>query len=147
MTARLIGCNFRKVEKMRTIRRDGTPEIQEAVKNDKLRINSAYNKIRKMKQVQEDTGENSSAAQIKPLRITFSRESLALLQELGGDVGVHVNTALEVYKTLAAGWRAPRMTRNRGQEFPRRRRGAVKSRQDFGGAATSLFLRRFLAPR
>jgi hypothetical protein len=37
-TASLIECNFRKVEKMRKIRKDGTPELQEAVKNGEMSI-------------------------------------------------------------------------------------------------------------
>ncbi|MBM3301102.1 MAG: hypothetical protein FJY85_14245 [Deltaproteobacteria bacterium] len=47
-TAQLLLCKYKKVEKIRKIRKDGTPEIQEAVKNDRMKINRAYNLIREM---------------------------------------------------------------------------------------------------
>jgi len=99
-TAPFIGCSYKKVERIRAIRRDGTPEIQEAVKNDKLSINGAYNKICKMKQGKEYNGENPSTRKTRTARITFSEESYALLKELGGDVGTHVNKPMEMY----VGW-------------------------------------------
>jgi hypothetical protein len=37
-TASLLGCNYKKVEKIRKIRKDGTPELQEAVKNGEMSI-------------------------------------------------------------------------------------------------------------
>ncbi|MFH0824170.1 MAG: hypothetical protein V2B18_15570, partial [Pseudomonadota bacterium] len=45
-TARLIGCNYRKIDKIRRIRRDGWLEIQESVRNGELTINKAYKMIR-----------------------------------------------------------------------------------------------------
>jgi len=66
-TAALIGCNYKKVDKIRKIRRDGTPEIQEAVRNDECSINKAYDLIREM-EIGEDEEKNRrklSAAQIK----------------------------------------------------------------------------------
>jgi hypothetical protein len=41
-TASLLGCNYKKVEKIRKVRKDGTPELQEALKNDKMSIDRAY---------------------------------------------------------------------------------------------------------
>jgi len=75
-----FGCNYKKVDKIRKIRRDGTPEIQEAVKNDKLKINGAYNKICKMKQGEQNGGDNSSDGRRKAERITFSEENYTLFQ-------------------------------------------------------------------
>jgi hypothetical protein len=37
------------------------------------------------------------AAPVKPLKIAFSRENLAFLQALDGNVGDHVNKAIEMY--------------------------------------------------
>ncbi len=96
-TAQLIGCNYRKVDRIRKIRRDGWPEIQEAVRNDEMTINKAYKLIRDMELGEDDTEKKMSAAHIKAAKTLLSEENFAILQELGGDVGVHVNKALEVY--------------------------------------------------
>jgi len=96
-TASYIGCSYKKVERIRTIRKLGTPEIQEAVKNDKLSINGAYNKICKMRQGKESSEENPSTRQTRTAKITFSEENFTILKELSGDVGTHVNRALEIY--------------------------------------------------
>jgi len=96
-TAQFIGCSYKKVETIRTIRRGGTPEIQEDVRNDKLSINGAYNKICKMKQGEGLGKESSSDGHRKGERITFSEENYSLSKELGGDVSIHVNRAVEMY--------------------------------------------------
>jgi len=99
-TAQFIGCSYKKVETIRTIRRGGTPEIQEDVRNDKLSINGAYNKMCKTKHGKDSSVENPSTRQTRTARITFSEENFAILKELGGDVGTHVNKAVEMY----VGW-------------------------------------------
>ncbi len=96
-TASLIGCNYKKVDKIRKIRRDGTPQIQEAVRNDEMTINKAYKLIRDMELGEDDSEKKWSAAHIKAAKTLLSEENFAILQELGGDVGDHVNKALEVY--------------------------------------------------
>ncbi|MBM3301406.1 MAG: hypothetical protein FJY85_15815, partial [Deltaproteobacteria bacterium] len=92
-----IGCNYRKVDKIRRIRRDGTPEIQQAVRNDKMTINKAYNLIREMAQGrdQENTREKLLAAQNKAAEILLSRENLERMKKLGGDLRFLVNLAVE----------------------------------------------------
>ncbi len=96
LPARLIGCNYKKVDKIRKIRRDGTPEIQEAVRNDKLTINRAYKMIRDM-ELGTDTRDKVSIAQVKAAKVLFSEENFATLKELGGDLSSHANRAAEMY--------------------------------------------------
>jgi len=98
-TAQLLGCNYKKVEKIRKIRKDGTPEIQEAVKNDRMKINRAYNLIREMEKGEDEEKSRKKllASQIKAAKILFTEENFAILKELGGDLSFHANMAAEVY--------------------------------------------------
>ena len=50
-----------------------------------------------MEKEKELRDENSPVAHIKPLKIQFSEENFAFLQGLDGDVGAHVNKAIEIY--------------------------------------------------
>ena len=95
-TAALIGCNYKKVDKIRKIRRDGTPEIQDAVRNDKMSINKAFGMIR---EVELGTGETktNSRAFMKGAKVVFTEENLGRLKELGGDLQAHANAAIERY--------------------------------------------------
>lgn len=97
MTAQIIHCHYRKVDKIRRIRRDGTPQIQEDVRNDKMSINKAYNQMREIEKTEENRGESSSPAHVRPLKIRFSAEAFAILEQLGGDLGTQVNKAVEMY--------------------------------------------------
>ena len=47
-TAQIIRCSHTKVDKIRKIRRDGWPELQEDVRNDVVTISMAYKLIRDM---------------------------------------------------------------------------------------------------
>lgn len=96
-TASLLGCNYKKVEKIRKIRKDGTPEIQRAVRNDKIRINRAYKLIRDMEQGKDAGREDSSVARMKVGKMLLSEDNLAVLKDLGGDLSTHVNVAIEMY--------------------------------------------------
>jgi hypothetical protein len=96
-TASLIGCNYKKVEKIRKIRKDGTPDIQRAVRNDKLSINRAYKLIRDMEQGKDNSRKGSSVARVKAGKFVVSEENFGLLKELGGDLSAHVNVAIEMY--------------------------------------------------
>ena len=95
-TAELIGCNYKKVDKIRKIRRDGTPEIQDAVRNDKMSINKAFGMIRKVELGTDETKTNSRAF-MKGAKVVFSEENLGRLTELGGDLQAHANAAVEEY--------------------------------------------------
>jgi hypothetical protein len=97
MTAKLIGCNYRKVDRIRKIRRDGWAEIQEAVGNDEMSINRAYKRIRDVELGNDGNGKKQAAAQIKAAKTLLTEDNLAFLDQLGGDVGGHVNKALEMY--------------------------------------------------
>ena len=94
--AELIGCNYKKVDKIRKIRRDGTPEIQDAVRNDKMSINKAFGMIRKVELGTDETKTNSRAF-MKGAKVVFSEENLGRLTELGGDLQAHANAAVEEY--------------------------------------------------
>ncbi|MEW6141437.1 MAG: hypothetical protein AB1733_24705 [Thermodesulfobacteriota bacterium] len=85
-TANLVCCSSRKVERVRTILKDGTPEIQDAVKNGKMTINKAYNLVVKKPVVRRRSGD----IKLKPW-------TLAALKDLGGSIEDHVHTAIEEY--------------------------------------------------
>jgi len=94
-TAQLIGCNYKKVERIRNIRRDGTPEIREDVRNDKMSINKAYNLIRKMEQGETEDKDKSAAARIKAAKTLLTEENFFVLQAMGDDLGALLNAAVE----------------------------------------------------
>jgi len=96
-TASLIGCHYRKVDKIRKIRRDGTLQIQEAVRNDKLTINKAYKLIRDMELGKDEGTDKVSVALVKAAKVLFNEENFAILKELGGDLSSHANRAAELY--------------------------------------------------
>ncbi|MFH0822013.1 MAG: hypothetical protein V2B18_04630 [Pseudomonadota bacterium] len=98
-TARLIGCNYRKVDKIRRIRRDGWPEIQESVRNDKLTINKAYKMIRdeELGTEAEQSKNELSPTQINALKPVLSEGNLADLHAMGTDLGALVNLAVEQF--------------------------------------------------
>ena len=105
MTAALIGCNYRKVDKIRKIRRHGTPEIQDAVRNDKMTINKAFGMIREVELGTDETKRNRAAA-TKAAKTLFTEDNLDRLTELGGDLQAHANAAIEQY----IAWRHDRET-------------------------------------
>jgi DNA-binding transcriptional MerR regulator len=84
--AHLLTCNRGKVEKVRKILRDGTPEIRTAVRNGKMTINKGYNAI-----IEKGRGEKvRTLVKLRP-------RNLAALEDLGGSLEDHVNTAVEQY--------------------------------------------------
>jgi hypothetical protein len=95
-TAALIGCHYRKVDK---IRRDGWPEIQEAVRNDQCSINKAYDLIRDMELGEdgEKKGRKLSKAQIKVVKSVLSEENFIALEAMGDDLGRLINLAVQQY--------------------------------------------------
>jgi hypothetical protein len=98
-TAQLIGCHYRKVDKIRKIRRDGTREIQDAVRNDKLTINKAYKLIRDMElgEDQEKSRRKLSKAQVKVVKSVLSEENFADLEAMGDDLATLLNLAVEQF--------------------------------------------------
>ncbi|MEW6351611.1 MAG: hypothetical protein AB1646_21380 [Thermodesulfobacteriota bacterium] len=99
-TATLLGCNYKKVDKIRKIRKDGTPEIQEAVKNDKMSINRAYQLIRRMEKGlrMDDEGPAKVAdAQVRALQVVLTEKNFAGLNALGSDLPALVNSAIEEF--------------------------------------------------
>ena len=95
-TAALIGCHFSKVDKIRKIRRHGTPETQDAVQNDKMTINKAFGMIREVELGTDDT-KTKTRAFMKGAKVVFTEDNLDRLTELGGDLQAHANAAMEEY--------------------------------------------------
>jgi hypothetical protein len=101
-TAQLIGCHYKKVDKIRKIRRDGTPQVQDEVRNDKLTINKAYDLIRKMELGEdEQSGRKLSAGQIKVLKSVLTEENLTALEDLDGDIPSLLKRAVEEFLARA----------------------------------------------
>jgi len=98
-TAAIIGCNYKKVDKIRKIRRDGTPEIQEAVRNDRIGINKAYKLIRDMELGEDEktSRRKLTAAQIKVVKSMLSEENFTGLEALSDDLGSLLNQAVEQF--------------------------------------------------
>jgi len=94
-TADLIGCNYGKVYKIRRIRKDGPLEIQEAVRNGQMGINSAYSMIREM-QLGEDENKRNTA-HTKAAKRLLTEENFESLKKHRGDMCKIINAALEFY--------------------------------------------------
>jgi hypothetical protein len=98
-TAALIGCHYRKIDKIRKIRRDGWPDIRDAVRNDQCSINRAYKLIRDM-EIGEDDAKGRrklSKAQIKVVKSVLSEENFVALEAMGDDLGSMLNLAVEQF--------------------------------------------------
>jgi hypothetical protein len=104
-TAALIGCHYRKVDKIRKIRRDGWPDIRDAVRNDQCSINKAYKSIRDMELGEDDAkgGPKLSKAQIKVVKSVLSEENFIALEAMGDDLGSLLNRAVEQFIQRASG--------------------------------------------
>ena len=99
MTAELLRCNYRKVDRIRKIRRDGWPELQEAVKNDAVTIYKAYKLIRDMELGEDEkkSRRKLSPAQIKVVKSVLSEENFFGLEAMGDDLGSLLNLAVEQF--------------------------------------------------
>ena len=93
----MIGCNYKKVGKIRKIRRDGTLEIQEDVRNEKISINKAYKLVGDMELGTEKSEEELSAAPFKAAKSVLSVENFAASKELDGNLCSPVNLAVEKF--------------------------------------------------
>jgi ParB family chromosome partitioning protein len=95
-TARIIGCNYRIIHKVRRIRRDGTPEIRDAVRDDVIGIEKAYRMVREMELGKEENTRNR-AADTRAAKRLLAEEIFERLQELPGDMHEKINAAVELY--------------------------------------------------
>jgi len=95
-TAKIIGCNYRKVYQIRRIRKDGTTQIQDAVRNGEMGINNAYSMIRDM-ELGKDENKRNSAADTKAAKRLLTEENFERVSKHGGDVCIIINAALEFY--------------------------------------------------
>jgi hypothetical protein len=83
------------VVKIRVIRRDGTPEIQEAVKNNQMTIHKAWKMIRDMELGEDENKQN--AAHTRLAKKLFTEENFERLEALPGELHEHANAAIELY--------------------------------------------------
>jgi hypothetical protein len=96
-TAKIIGCNYRKIYKIRRIRKEGSAELQEAVRGDQISINKAHTMIREM---QLGTDENKrNAAHTRLAKKLLTEENFEVLKALGGDIYEKINAAIEYYRS------------------------------------------------
>jgi ParB-like chromosome segregation protein Spo0J len=98
-TADLVGCSARTVERARRIRKDGTPEILEALRNREMTISQAENAIIKKAQAEaeKNTGEQSSDAESENSLVHVTDEYRAVLSQMEGTLYEHVNKAVKMY--------------------------------------------------
>jgi hypothetical protein len=96
-TAQLIGCHYRLVDKIRKIRRDGWPEIQEAVANDEMTINKAYKLIRDMELGNDGNGKKASVRLTKAVQTVLGEDVFENMRNLEGDLLSLVKTACEEF--------------------------------------------------
>jgi hypothetical protein len=103
------------VDKIRKIRRDGPPEIQEDVKNDRIGINKAYKLIRDMElgEDEQKSGRKLSKAQVKVVKSVLSEENFADLEAIGDDLATLLNLAVEQF---ISGLRDKERARARGTD-------------------------------
>jgi DNA-binding transcriptional MerR regulator len=107
-TAALVGCSPRKVKRARRIRKDGTSEILDALRNREMTISQAENAIIKKAQAESEknTGEQSSVSESENSLVQLNGEYRAVLSQIEGTLHEHVNKALKMYI-----WRLPRQGR------------------------------------
>jgi ParB family chromosome partitioning protein len=100
-TATLIGCHYTKVDRTRTIRRYGSPEIQEAVRKDEMTIHKAWKMIRDVQVGKDDNKRN--AAHTSAAKKLLTEENFEVLKALGGDIYEKINAAIEYYRSSLNG--------------------------------------------
>jgi hypothetical protein len=94
-TADLVGWTVRMVERARRVRDQGTSEILEAVRNNKMSLSKAEKAI--ADQAKETSDTEPPVPQNEDGMVHLTDENLAGLKELGGNRHSHVNTAVEQY--------------------------------------------------
>jgi hypothetical protein len=94
-TAIMVGCNYKKVEKVRRIIREGSTKLHKQISDGPLTINKAYNAL--AKKAKEEKKLESAPPKTKTTKIHLTEENLAALKKLGGDLHAHVNRAVKGY--------------------------------------------------
>jgi ParB-like chromosome segregation protein Spo0J len=89
LTGEMLGCNYKKVEKIRKIIRDGTDEVKRAVSSGRYTINQAYELVKTKKKKEE----------IKTIKkqINFTEDNYEALNKLVGSLDANVNRAIKQY--------------------------------------------------
>jgi len=95
-TAKLVGCGPRTVDRVRKIRKAGTPEILEALKNRKMTITEAEEAVgipkdKKKARKAEDKKIKKAAEKL------INGDNLSEIDSLGGDLAYHINKAVAEY--------------------------------------------------
>jgi ParB-like chromosome segregation protein Spo0J len=98
-TAALVGCSPRKVKRARRIRKDGTSEILEALRDREMTISQAEQVIIKKAQAEaeKNTGEESLTEIEENFMVQLTEENLAGLKQLEETVHYHTNKAVRMY--------------------------------------------------
>jgi ParB-like chromosome segregation protein Spo0J len=102
-TAALVGTSDTTVKRARRIRKEGKPDILEALKNRKMTISQAARAIAKKGQCNE---AKTPVTQNQEGMVQLTDENLAALKELSGTRHEHVNEAVKQY-IANRGWENP----------------------------------------
>ncbi len=102
-TAALVGTSDTTVKRARRIRKEGKPEILEALKNRKMTISQAARAIANKGQCNE---AKAQVTQNQEGMVQLNAENLAAIRELGGTRHEHVNEAVRQY-IVNRGWENP----------------------------------------
>lgn len=95
-TAATVGCSPRTVERARRIRKKGTTDLIEALKNGKT-MSQVENIIAQREKAEKETEEESQVEKKESLLDRLTDANRSDLMEVGGDLYVHVNRALKGY--------------------------------------------------
>ena len=94
-TALMVGCNYRKVEKVRRILKEGPKTMHKQISNGPLTINKAYNAL--AAKAKEEKKQQSASTKTRATEIHLTEQNLVALKKLGGDLHAHVNKAVKGY--------------------------------------------------
>ncbi|MFH0824870.1 MAG: hypothetical protein V2B18_19120 [Pseudomonadota bacterium] len=94
-TGALLGCNFRKVERVRTIINRGTRKIREAVRDGRMTINDAFNLITKKQQGRNSPHKDLVKQLAKEVAVLLEELDATALEEIGGNLVESVAAAVK----------------------------------------------------
>jgi ParB-like chromosome segregation protein Spo0J len=97
MTGALVGTSASTVKRARSIAKNGTPEIIEALKNRKMTISQAAKAIVGKPRTKAKKEGELTAAPNEDAKVQLTDENLAGLKDLGGNRHSHVNKAVREY--------------------------------------------------
>jgi hypothetical protein len=96
-TAALVGCSGRTVKRARRIRKDGTAEILEALKNREMTINQAEQAVASKDKTHHKTETEPSFVESENCLVQVNDEYRGVLSQVEGTLHEHVNKAVKMY--------------------------------------------------